>query len=193
MTSRLPRPPTLPATLAGIAPAQNGWDLLLALGTVLSMATQLRPGGLPVGPGEICLAGWLAINFPRAIAQSDALGSPAFSRLATFWLILICAESIGTLAGLFIGDRHDAGLMLHDVLAYMLLIPMSCLLVVGPDAAARLYRLAWLHGVGRRNPPDCAITERVTSCPSPASIPGTGTGCVAGPRTRINSPFSASS
>ena len=71
-------------------------DVLLALGLLLSTASQLRLPGVPIGPGEICLAAWLALTLFREVAR---LGPPltlAFSQLLLFWLVFAFALSVGT-------------------------------------------------------------------------------------------------
>ena len=37
-------------------------DLLLVFGLLLSTASQLRPLGAPIGPGELCLVIWIALR-----------------------------------------------------------------------------------------------------------------------------------
>jgi O-antigen ligase len=119
-------------------------DALLALGLLLSTATELRLPGVPIGPGEIFLVAWAVVMLFR---EADRLGSPlmpALSRLLIFWLLFAVALSVGTLAGYAIGDNHDPKLFLHDVMAYPLLATVSCLSVAGPHAAPRLHRVGWL-------------------------------------------------
>ncbi|WP_043235047.1 O-antigen ligase [Bosea sp. LC85] len=119
-------------------------DLLLALGLLLSTASQLRPTGLPVGPGELFLVTWVFLMLGREAAR---LGPPMTRPLAVlliFWAVFAVAQSSGTMAGYVIGDVHDRDLFLHSVKAYVLLAIVSCLIVVGPDAGAHLHRMAWL-------------------------------------------------
>jgi hypothetical protein len=119
-------------------------DVLLALGLLLSTASQLRFMGASIGAGEICLIAWLALTLFREVAR---LGPPltlAFSQLLIFWLIFAFALSVGTLTGYAIGDVHDSNLFLHDATAYPLLAAVSCFMVTGRSADQRLHRLAWL-------------------------------------------------
>ena len=119
-------------------------DVLLTLGLLLSTASQLRPVGSPVGPGEICLAVWVLVMLLR---EAGRLGPPLtqpLSRLLIFWLTFAVAQCIGTMTGFAIGDRHDSGLFMHDVVAYPVLAAVSCLSVVEPGASSRLHRVAWL-------------------------------------------------
>jgi hypothetical protein len=119
-------------------------DALLALGLLLSTASELRPMGAPLGPGEALLVIWaLAMLFREA----DRLGAPltpALCRLLIFWLLFAIALSFGTLAGYVLDDLHDPDLFFHDVMAYPLLAAVSCLSVTGPSPGLRLHRVAWL-------------------------------------------------
>jgi hypothetical protein len=118
-------------------------DLLLALGLLLSLASQFRLGGLPVGPGELCLAAWIVLAGLRVTYARGASG-PALPRMLLFWTAFALAQSLGTLAALAIGDRHDPKWFLHDALAYPLMAALGCLAVAGADAATRLQRTAWI-------------------------------------------------
>jgi hypothetical protein len=66
-------------------------DVLLAVGLVMSSASQLRPTGIPIGVGELCLAGWVLLTFSREVVR---LGPPLrkpLLRLLTFWLLFSIA------------------------------------------------------------------------------------------------------
>ena len=52
-------------------------DALLALGLLLTTASQLRLSGLPVGPGELCLTAWLLLMLGRELSR----GGPPLIRL----------------------------------------------------------------------------------------------------------------
>jgi hypothetical protein len=119
-------------------------DAVLALGLLLSTATELRFTEVPIGPGEILLVFWLALMLVREIFRLGPPLTPALSQLLIFWLLFAAALSVGTLAGYVIGDKHDPDLFLHDILAYPLLVAVSCLSVVEPCAGDRLHRVAWL-------------------------------------------------
>ncbi len=118
-------------------------DLLLVFGLLLSTASQLRPLGAPIGPGELCLVIWIALMLGRETISRGPQFTPALSRLVLFWLLFAVAQSIGTLAGFATGDAHDSYLFMHDVMAYPLLAAISTLSVVGPGAGPRLHRVAW--------------------------------------------------
>lgn len=119
-------------------------DVLLTVGLLLSTASQLRPAGAPVGPGELCLAAWVFLMLFREVARLGPPLRPPLARLLTFWLVFVVALCVGTMAGFATGDRHDTGLFVHDVAAYLLVAAVSCLIVVEPGASARLRRVIWL-------------------------------------------------
>jgi len=54
------------------------------------------------------------------------------------------AESIGILTSYFTADPHDTNALIHDLTAYPLLAAVCVLSVVGPNAGARVHRVAWL-------------------------------------------------
>ena len=123
-------------------------DVLLTLGLLLSStASQLRPGDSPVGPGEICLAGWVLLMFFREVCRLGPPLSPPLLKLLIFWLAFTIAQCVGAMTGFVLGDRHDTGLFMHDVMAYPLLAAVSCLSMVEPRASSRLQRVAWLVAI----------------------------------------------
>jgi hypothetical protein len=117
---------------------------LLAFGLVVLTASQLRPAGLPIGPGEICLGLWAFLMLCREVYRLGPPLTPPLSKLLIFWLVFTIAQSVGTLTASVIGDRHDPHLFMHDILAYPLVAAVSCLSVVEPGAGLRLRRVAWL-------------------------------------------------
>ncbi len=118
-------------------------EALLALGLLLTTASQLRLGNLPIGPGELCLVIWLILMFTRELGRLGPPLTPALSRLLIFWTVFIFSQSLGFLTGLSIGEQYDPRWLLHDVMAYPLLAAVSCLSVVDPGARHRLRRVAW--------------------------------------------------
>jgi len=119
-------------------------DALLALGLLLTTASQLRRGDLPIGPGELCLVLWLVLMLGRELGWLGPRLSPALARLLVFWTLFAFAQGLGFLTGLFVGEQYDFRWLLHDTMAYPLLIAVSCLSVVDPGARPRLRRVAWL-------------------------------------------------
>src|SRR5260370_1116972 len=45
-------------------------DLILVLGILLSTASQLRPAGAPIGPGEVCFVIWIALMLCRGLSEN---------------------------------------------------------------------------------------------------------------------------
>ena len=82
-------------------------DLLLVLGILLATASQLRPAGASIGPGEVCLMVWIVLMLGRETIQLGPQFTPPLSRMLIFWLLFAVAQSVGTLTGFAIGDIHD--------------------------------------------------------------------------------------
>ncbi len=116
-------------------------DILLGAGLVLPFATQLRPGSLPVGPGELCLVAGLAGELVRALTDRDARTTPVFWTFAAFWSALVAADLLGFAAGSALGDLRDADLVVHDAMTLPLLAGLGLLLARGPHQGARLTRV----------------------------------------------------
>jgi hypothetical protein len=119
-------------------------NALLALGMLLTTASQFRIGNLPIGPGELCLFVWLFFMLVREMAL---LGFPltlALSRLLIFWTIFAMSQCLGLMTGVFIGEAYDSRWLIHDAMAYSLLFAVSCMSVVEPGARSRLRQIAWL-------------------------------------------------
>lgn len=119
-------------------------DILLVVGLLLSVSTQLRIPGLPVGLGEICLVAWILSSLGRFLYRLDVPLPLASFRLLAFWVLLVVALSVGTMTAYVIGDIHDAGLFLHDIAAYVLVGSIGLFCVVEPHGETRLQRLSWL-------------------------------------------------
>jgi hypothetical protein len=119
-----------------------GADVLLAAALILSTASQFRIGGVPLGPGELCLVAWLGLRVLQIFKQPGPPLSPAFRRMGTFWLLLTVSLATGTLVGLATGEVYDPDWFMHDCLAYPLLAAASCAMVAGAGAADRLQNVA---------------------------------------------------
>jgi O-Antigen ligase len=123
-------------------------DSLLAFGLLLSTATQLRIGDTPFGPGEMCLAVWLGLHlYPQAGGQASGaapISNAALSRVATFWLILIVAESIGAIVGFATELFFDTAHIIHDVIAYSFLFVLACVMALDLANQPRRRRVTWL-------------------------------------------------
>lgn len=115
---------------------------LLAAGLVLSSATQLRPDGIGIGPGEALLALWSMLAARAVIARNDFRASPALSRIAVFWSLYITSLCIGSINGFLIGDIHDPKWFLHDVVGYSVVVVATILMLSQPNAGDSLRRAA---------------------------------------------------
>jgi hypothetical protein len=124
-------------------------NALFSIGLLLTSCSQLRFLGVAgVGPGEILLLVWLVSMLIREVARLGPPLTPALSRLLVFWALFLAAECFGTLAGFVLQDRHDPIWFLHDVFAYSMMAPLSCLCLAKPAAEQRLRQAAWLISVG---------------------------------------------
>jgi O-Antigen ligase len=120
-------------------------DSFLALGLLLSTASQLRPGAFPIGLGELFLILWSILMLGRQMLSGDPVLTPALSVLLRFWGAFLFAESLGYIASLVLDVQTDPQWFLHDVLAYPLVALVSCLL--GLETDFRIRRIARLLSV----------------------------------------------
>jgi len=119
-------------------------DSLLAFGVLLSTATQLRFGDTPFGPGEMCLAIWFGLFLCLQIRRPAPVPNAALTRVVTFWLILIVAESVGAIVGFATELFFDTTHMIHDVIAYFFLFGLACAMALELASADRRRRVTWL-------------------------------------------------
>jgi len=116
-------------------------SMLLAVGLVLTTASQLRLPGLPLGLGEICLSLWLVYASLRLLTEH--ISNPrALLGLVTFWVFFTLTLSLGTTLALVL-DELDPETMLHDTFAYLLVAALSCLLVATMKSTAKLNQTLW--------------------------------------------------
>jgi hypothetical protein len=119
-------------------------DSLLAFGLLLSTATQLRIGDTPFGPGEMCLAVWLGLSLCLQAERPAPTSNAALTRVVTFWLILIVAESVGMIVGLATELFFDTMHIIHDILAYSFLFGLGCMMALKLASDCRRRRVTWL-------------------------------------------------
>lgn len=117
-------------------------DVFLAFGIAMSYAAQLSVPGLPVGFSELFLMLWILLSITRILAGGRLEVTPALVKLAGFWLILTFTLGVGSIIG-FLTTTLFLDPLLHDTMAYGLLICVTCLAAAEPDAAHRLRRIAW--------------------------------------------------
>jgi hypothetical protein len=119
-------------------------DWLLAFGLLLSTATQLRFGDTPFGPGELCLAVWLGLFLRLQAGRPAPASNAALTRVVTFWLILIVAESVGAIVGFATELFFDAANIIHDVIAYFFLFGLAFTMALELASEQRRRRVTWL-------------------------------------------------
>jgi hypothetical protein len=125
-------------------------DSLLAFGLLLATATQLRIGDTPLGPGEMCLAVWLGVSLclqagrPAPTSNPALASNAALTGVVTFWLILIVAESVGTIVGLATELFFDTAHIIHDIIAYFFLFGLGFIMALELANEGRRRRVTWL-------------------------------------------------
>lgn len=119
-------------------------DALLGLGLVLATATQLRPGSSSVGPAEALMVLWLLVAGARLLRHGVLRVGASLRMIGGFWIAFVASLCIGTMVGLLIESRRDTISSVHDIFAYALLLPLSCLAVAQDGARERLARTAWV-------------------------------------------------
>lgn len=117
-------------------------DPILALGIVMSYATQLVIPGLPIGYAELFLSIWIMLSAGRILAGGPVEVSAALTQFAGFWLLFAFTLAVGALVG-YLTTVLVLAPLLHDTLAYMLLAGITMLTVAEPDAGRRLRGVGW--------------------------------------------------
>ena len=118
------------------------FDALLALGIVMSSATQLHVPGLPLTIGEFALFVWIIGAVGRVIAGGQVIVTPALVRLGGFWVALALLLSVGVCIG-HLTKVLQPSYVIHDSIAYALLALLTCLAAARPNAKHHLRRSAW--------------------------------------------------
>jgi len=103
----------------------------VGLAVVLSGATQLRLGGLPIGPGEALLAAWIGFMAMLLLTGRIIIG-PVFRFLCLYWLAAAVLLGFGALMAVAMDrvDTSTGGGPIHDTIAYALLAAFSCSLAL---------------------------------------------------------------
>ena len=118
-------------------------NVLLAIGLVLTTASQLRLPAVPLGPGEVFILLWLGYASFRLVALDSIANPGALFTIGAFWFCFALALSIGTCI-VVLRQQLDASSMSHDTFAYLLVLVMSCLIVATMRPATDIRRTAWL-------------------------------------------------
>jgi len=118
-------------------------NALLALGIVLTTASQLRLPAVPLGFGEVCLVLWLGLASLRLVASGRISNPEAVLRIGAFWVCFVFALSVGTCLAL-LRQELDPTTMLHDASAYLLMAAFTCLIAATLPADGSLRQTQWL-------------------------------------------------
>ena len=113
-------------------------SLWLATALALTTATQLRPGDLPVGPGEVMLALWGG-GAAIAVLSRKCASRPAVGRvLLAFWVGGAVLLFAGRIVALTVQTRPEAAY--RDLLAYLLAALVMLLFTALPGLDHRTQR-----------------------------------------------------
>jgi hypothetical protein len=117
-------------------------DWLLAVSLVFTTASQLRLANVPVGPGELGLVAWIAVNGINTLVTRAPFLTRTGLALLIFWAAFALALSLGAITAMFTGEEFDTDLMLHDVVSYALMAMVSIGLCATEPACMR--RISWI-------------------------------------------------
>lgn len=93
------------------------WDIIFAIGLVLTTMTNLRFYDLPIGFGEMILLGWLLFQWAFSLsARTLRIDKKAFPVLL-FWFFLILLQLFGSLVGIA-RNRFQISPAIHNLIAY---------------------------------------------------------------------------
>lgn len=103
-------------------------NFLFSGGLLLTAATQLRVPGLPVGPGELMLLGWLALGVLLGSAHAET-SRPGQAPVSIFWAAFIVSQSIGMVVSFASELFFDTSSVIHDIGAYCFCLAITAMLV----------------------------------------------------------------
>lgn len=118
-------------------------DILLAGGIVLAPAGQLSMG-LPAGFAEVLLFCFISVSAARMLWDGRIEVTPAFVRLGIFWLVFAMTLAVGFFVGYFTAQTQILGFILHDSLAFGLMMTTSLMIAGRQNAVFHMRRSAWL-------------------------------------------------
>jgi O-antigen ligase len=67
----------------------------LAIGIILTNATQLRPESVPIGPGEVMVSIWLILSVIKVLIYRRYLLTPISQIVGLFWLVSLISFTLG--------------------------------------------------------------------------------------------------
>lgn len=116
---------------------------LLALGLVITAATQLRVEGLPLGPGELVLLVWLCLAGLRQLLSHPLILNPPLTRILAFWFVMVVSLCVGMTVGLVVEPFQDYSGMLRDTIAYAFVFSFSVMMAATMSDAGDRRQLSW--------------------------------------------------
>ncbi len=117
-------------------------NALLALGIVLTTASQLRLPAVPIGLGELCLGVWLILAALQLIVGGQVRNARAVLHIGAFWICFAFAMSIGTCVALLLAE-FDPPTMMHDTFAYALVATLALMIAATMDPQGALRQTQW--------------------------------------------------
>lgn len=111
-------------------------DAWFSAGVALSTATQLRRGGLPVGPGELLLVSWLGMMLLSWAARPRVASPPMARAVLWFWALSLPTLMAGMLAGMWMGHGPAAGFA-YDLVAFLLVAALFTVFTCTPGLYER--------------------------------------------------------
>lgn len=111
----------------------NITQIWLALSLVLTTATQLRWGDLPIGPGELMLVLWLIIAGFHILKQRRILLTSSSKLFIIFWSVILILLFAGLLVGLCQGV-FNVNIGIHNLLAYLFICLFTLIALIYWDS-----------------------------------------------------------
>lgn len=90
----------------------------LALGIILTTATQFRIPSIPIGAGEIMVFSWIVLVFVRVFISKFHLVTSSVKVMTIFWIFSFAALNLGALSSLLLGIPISFQFY-HDTFAFL--------------------------------------------------------------------------
>jgi hypothetical protein len=129
---------------AAVNPLELLWSAFLALGMVFSLTPQLRWGSADLGPGELLISLWLLRGLAILLIGFRSDVTRPLRELAVFWAIFAAALCLGATETIGSAFLDDWSLVLHDIMAYLLLVVLMGVQFALPGAARRVHVIQWV-------------------------------------------------